>query len=287
MRYLLAVFVLFVLLPFAVMAASAYKMSRPERALIGPPPGDLAVEPVSWRSSRGDLIQGWYVPGRPGRGGVALFHGVRTNRLATLERMRFLNRAGYGVLAIDFQAHGESEGDIITFGKRENEDTVRAIALLRERSDGPVAAIGASLGGAALLVSAAPPAVDAVVLEAVYPTIDEAVGNRFRTWYGDAGGWIAPPFVWTAQWVLGMRRDELRPIDGLRRLTMPVLMMSGVEDTSTTIEETRTMFRALPAGLGELWEVPGAIHGDLHAMAPAEYERRVLAFLERLHAPVQ
>ena len=35
-----------------------------------------------------------------------------------------------------------------------------------------------------------------------------------------------------------------------------------------------------------LWIVPGAAHVDLHAFAPAEYERRVGSFMqERLRAP--
>ena len=268
-----------VVVPAVLMVAAAFFMRRPARAVIGPPPADLAVERVSFRSGNGALIQGWYVPGQPGAGAVALFHGVRGNRIPAVDRMRFLSQAGYGVLVIDFQAHGESEGEAITFGKLESLDAEAALGWLRQRTEGPIAAIGASLGGAALLVGAKPPPVDAIVLEAVYPTIDEAVANRFGARYGPPGRWIAPIFVWIGQWVTGIRRFELRPIDGIGRLTMPVLIMGGTLDHSTRIEETRAMFAAVRADRRELWEVEGAGHLDLHGFAPADYEHRVLAFL--------
>ena len=49
-------------------------------------------------------------------------HGVRSNRLQMLDRARFLNKFGYSVLLFDFQAHGESIGDHITFGYLESLD---------------------------------------------------------------------------------------------------------------------------------------------------------------------
>jgi fermentation-respiration switch protein FrsA (DUF1100 family) len=56
--------------------------------------------------------------------------------------------------------------------------------------------------------------------------------------------------------------------------------MSGAEDRHTRPEESQAMFAAAPEPK-EFWLVPGAAHEDLHAVAKAEYERRVLAFLRR------
>jgi fermentation-respiration switch protein FrsA (DUF1100 family) len=268
------------LVPVLSLAIAARIMTRPARAVIGSLPEGLTVETVAFRSGNGSMIRGWYLPGREGAGAVALFHGVRGNRAAALPRMRFLNAAGYGALAIDFQAHGESEGSLITFGRRESFDASAAIAWLRSRTSGPIAAMGASLGGAALLLGDRLPPVDAIILEEVYPTIDQAVRHRMERRLGAFGRSIAPLYLRIGEIVTGIRREELRPIERMPHLTMPVFVMGGTLDPSTPIEETRAMFHAA-RGDRELWEVEGAGHLDLHAFAPEDYEQRVLAFLRR------
>ena len=44
-----------------------------------------------------------------------------------IDRGRFLRRAGYSVLLIDFQATGETKGDHITFGWKESQDVLAAM----------------------------------------------------------------------------------------------------------------------------------------------------------------
>jgi alpha/beta superfamily hydrolase len=102
-------------------------------------------------------------------------------RSSSVGRARFLRQAGYSTLLIDFQATGESHGDAITFGWPERFDVLAAVQVLHDRLPGEaVAIIGTSLGGAATLLASPPLHVQAVVLEAVYPSIDIAVKNRQR-----------------------------------------------------------------------------------------------------------
>ena len=127
----------------------------------------------------GSTIHGWFIPGQKGAGAIVLMHGVRANRLAMVGRARFLSRAGYTVLLFDFQAHGESPGAHITFGYLERRDAVAAVRFMRANAPGEkVGVIGVSMGGAAALLATPPLEVDAMVLEMVYPTIDQAVSNR-------------------------------------------------------------------------------------------------------------
>ena len=79
--------------------------------------------------------------------------------------------------------------------------------------------------------------------------------------------------------VLGVRLDELRPIDRIGEATAPVLIASGTSDTRTTLAEAQALFARAP-NPKQLWAVPGAGHVDLEAYAPDEYRRRVLGFLE-------
>ena len=124
-----------------------------------------------------------------------------------------------------------------------------------------VGAIGASLG----------------VLEAVYPTIEEAIADRLRIWLGPPGPSLAPLLTWRLRPQTGVAAEELRPIDRVGQLHVPLLVLAGEADRHTTLAESRRLLAAAPAPKA-LWVVPRAPHGDLHASAPAEYERRILAF---------
>jgi len=77
---------------------------------------------------------------------------------------------------------------------------------------------------------------------------------------------------------LGVTPDELRPIDHIADVGVPVLIVSGTRDTRTTARETVAMFeRAHEPKF--LWLVDGAGHVDLEGYAPDAYRAHVLAFL--------
>jgi uncharacterized protein len=165
--------------------------SRPATAEIGAAASDLAIEQVTIQSGSGATLRGWFLAGRPGGGGVVLMHSVRANRLSMLERARMLHAFGFSVLLFDFQAHGETTGERITFGHLEALDAAAAVAFARSRLPGEkIGAVGLSLGGAAALLGPSPLPVDALVLEAVYSDIGAAIENRLRLAFGvPVGSW--------------------------------------------------------------------------------------------------
>lgn len=206
-------------------------------------------------------------------------HGARANRLSMVGRMQMLHEAGYATLAFDFQAHGESDGDRITFGSLESLDAEAAVAWMRQRLPAErIGVIGVSLGGAAALLAEHRLPVDALVLESVYPDIDRAVADRLSLYLGGLGALTAQAFVTAGELVTGVSAGDLRPIDRIGGLGFPVLVIAGTEDRRTPLDESREMLARAPEGTW-MWEVEGADHVDLAAFAGPEYERRALAFL--------
>jgi uncharacterized protein len=268
-----------ILLGAAGSCAVSWQLSRPVPARIGPPPPDLESEQVVFRSDSGSLIRGWLSRGVP-RGGIALLlPGIRANRLSMVGRIRFLRTAGYSTLAIDFQASGESPGDMITFGWRERFDVMAAVRLLKEKIPGePIAIIGASLGGAAALFAAPELDVHALILEAVYPSFDVAVENRLRIRLGAIGAAFAPLLLAQVRPRLGVWPSDLKPVDRIALLRCPVLVIGGARDRHTTPADTRRLYDAARPPK-ELWMIDDADHGDFLSAGGKVYERRVLAFL--------
>ncbi len=245
---------------------------------VGPPPAELGARAVSFASLGGAPVSGWLIPG-DGDAAVLLMHGSGGDRRSMLGRARLLHDAGYTVLTIDLQANGESPGDRETLGYRESLDAHAALAYLRTVVGARrVGVIGFSLGGAAALLGPRGPLpADALVLEAVYPTIEEAVADRIRIRLGPSSGWLHPLFTWQIGPRLGITPSDLRPIERIRALRAPVFVIGGEADRHTPPAETARLFAAAPEPK-RLWLVPGAVHGDLQAAAPEEYRRRVLDF---------
>jgi uncharacterized protein len=181
-----------------------------------------------------------------------------------VDRARFLHRAGYSVLLIDFQATGETKGDHITFGWEEGRDVLAAINLVRRIDPtARVAIIGSSLGGVAALLATPPLNVDALILEAVYPTIETATRNRMENYLGGVGRVLTPALLNQLQWRLGVSASQLRPVDHIGDVQCPVFIISGEKDRNTRPTDTRMLFKHARSPK-QLWFVPNAGHVDLH-----------------------
>ena len=148
--------------------AIGWPLATPVQTHVGKPPEDLGARPVEFKSDSGAIVHGWWCPTTTSRGAVLLLPGIRANRLSMVHRARFLRRAGYSVLLIDFQATGETKGDHITFGWKESRDVNAAVDFIHAVDpQDHIAIIGSSLGGVAALLATPPLKVDALVLEAV------------------------------------------------------------------------------------------------------------------------
>lgn len=259
-------------------AATAFVAPHAEE--VGAAPADLPVECITLTSRSGSCLAGWYIPAIDARGVIVLVHPYQGSRLAMINRAHLLHSAGYSVVMIDLQAHGESPGKHITIGYLERHDVEAAVDFARTRHpDEPIGIIGFSMGGAATLL-ASPLNVDAIVLEAVYPHIFAAVYNRVRVKLGALAALPTYGLLMQFKPRLGISVSDLRPIDGLRRIDCPVFIMSGTADPHTTEADTQSMFQAA-SDVRDFWMVEGAGHEDLYDFAPSEYESRVLRFFER------
>jgi fermentation-respiration switch protein FrsA (DUF1100 family) len=262
--------------------------------LVAPHPTTVSLPPTfagteaTFPSTSGAQLRGNLLRGQSGKGVVILMHGVRGNRGAMADHAAFLHRAGFSVLLFDFQAHGESSGSKITSGHLESMDATAAVKFARATFPAEkIAALGSSLGGAAVILAQPPIELDAAILELVYPDIDTAVKNRIAIVLGD---WARPfsfMLVWQFKPRLGINPASLSPAEKIAHLACPKFILAGAKDRHTTIADTQLLFaRAQPPK--ELWIIENAAHQNLHTVAGTEYEKRIVAFLEHhLSAPKQ
>lgn len=268
---------------------AGWLLVRPARAVVGAAPADFPAERVVIATLQRRSLVGWFAGGERGAGAVLLMHGIHGDRRQMLPVARMLARERFAALLFDFQAEGESDGERISFGFRESDDARAALEFLRGRAPGEkVGAIGTSMGGAAALLSEEPLALDALILESVYPDIEEATAARISLHLGSAlGGFgralgrpLSPLLIWQLRPWLGIGPEDLRPVDAIRRLRAPLLLLVGDHDRYLPLADARRVFEAAPEPK-ELWIVAGADHERIEEAQPAEYERRIVGFFEK------
>lgn len=256
-------------------------LAQPAVSTIGAIPHDLPIEPILIKTTRGNTISAWLILAKSSKGGVLLMHGVRSNRLQMVERARFLYQAGYSSLLFDFQAHGESTGEHITFGYLEQQDASAAFHYLKRRlPQQKIAVLGVSLGGAAALLSDIPQQADALILEAVYSNLETAIANRLEMRLGTIGHYLTPMLSWQIKPRLGFELADLAPIKHIAQIKTPVLIIAGAQDQHTKLAEAEQFYQLAPEPK-ELWILPQAIHQDFQDYAPQIYQHKLLNFLEQ------
>lgn len=280
MLYKIAVQILaFIIAISAGIFAIGALLTAPASTAVGVLSADFPVEAVQIPGAGESTLHGWLAYGKPGGGVVLLVHSMRSNRLEMLSRARFLKERGYSVLFIDLQAHGETAGERITFGLKESENIEASVAFLRQTFPGErIGALGTSLGAAAIVLAWQDLRLDAVILESLHPTIDEAVNNRLKLHFGNYGSVLLPLLLRQLSFYLDTPMDALNPITRIDNINAPLLLIAGTHDAHTTQPETERLYAAARTPK-ELWIVPGAGHFNMHTYAGREYEQRITGFL--------
>jgi len=269
-----------VVVGFLVVFPVAFAINATHRARTAVEAADLGrpYERVSFTTSDGLQLAGWYVPSRnraaviavPGRGGIAA-------------QARMLARHGYGVLLFDRRGEGESEGDFNAFGWGGDADIKAAVTFLTRRPDVDatrIGGLGLSVGGEMMLETAAEDA----RLRAV---VSEGAGVRSLAEHWDDPGPAdaQKPFSdWVVQTLAMTVLADQGPPPGLSGIVgdiapRPLLLIRGLDGQPQ--EALNRVYYAAAREPKALWEVPGAGHTAALSAQPREYERRVVDFFDR------
>jgi pimeloyl-ACP methyl ester carboxylesterase len=271
----------------AVSLALAWYLTSPARKLVGDVPPELPAitKTVTFRARDGLALSGWFVPCVNSTKAVVLLHGNGSSRMQMLARARLFHDAGYATLLYDARGHGLSEGNKVSAGWFETSDLLGALDYLRTKNLNEFGCLGASQGGATILLTAEklPPEVRWVIIESTYPTIRDALDRRFRMDVHLPGWFAGALFVPFAEIRLGVSVDQISPITHIQNLHCPVFVLGGTNDQHTLAVSTKALFAAAHEPK-QLWLVPSAAHVDLYGFAQQEYAERILAFVTQAEA---
>ena len=247
------------------------------------------------RAPDGADLSAWYVEPQHWNGSeVILLHGVTDNREGVAGYSLLFLKNGYAVLLPDSRAHGESGGEIATYGVLERNDVRTWAAWLRSDSQGCIYIFGESMGAAiALQATPVTPGVCATVAESSFSTLREIAYDRFSQTTGLGLSFSRAalrPMLETALLYARLRYRvnlaEASPERSVMATHVPVLLIDGLADHNIPPRHSRRIIQA--AGTQDvLWEVAGADHGGAVSKDANGFERRVLAWVATHRAPVR
>jgi uncharacterized protein len=236
-------------------------------------PGALARE-ITLTTQDDISLAAWYAP--PQNGVVILIaHGHGGARNADL--FRLFTRLGYGALAWDFRAHGQSGGEFSSLGYLEARDVEAALDYaLAQPGVRAVGAYGESMGAGAVIHAAARRSeIGAVVVDSAFTSLDDQLRHTYT-------GTRWTPFIrLAAQLRTGVRFQQHRPIDSIGEISpRPVFILQGLGDTIVDPASGQALYEAAGEPR-QLWAEPNVGHVSLRRTHPQEFEQRIKEFFDQ------
>ena len=267
--------VAFVLFPTAL----AYVVTHTSVPRFPSPNLGVAHEDVAFTTSDGLRLEGWFVPSQNGATVI-----VSPGRSGPQKQARMLIRHGYGVLLFDRRGEGASEGDPNAFGWVGDRDLHAAAAFLRSppRTSTPSgsARIGLSVGGEMLIHAAAHShAFKAIVSEgASGQSIRDGLanGDTLDAFLGGGPNTLAIA-IFTNTLPPPSLKSEIPKV-----APAALFLVYGEKGQNGSETGPNKLFYAAAREPKQIWEVPNGQHIAGITTEPAQYERRVVGFFDRM-----
>lgn len=218
-------------------------------------------------------ISAWYTP--PQNGAVILVaHGYGDKRAEDFYAL-FASH-GYGVVAWDFRAHGNSGGEFSSLGYYEVLDAKAVLDFaLAQPGVEHVGAWGGSMGAVTMIrATARYPEIEALVADSPFATLEDEMDLIIPI----------PVMRSLIQFFThretGLRLDQVRPIDDIAHISpRPVFIIQGLGDRSVPLDSAQRLYDAA----GEprkLWMEDDVPHLNMYTYYSQEYIKLVIGFFD-------
>jgi pimeloyl-ACP methyl ester carboxylesterase len=275
------------LLSFAITKAGTRPDER--RRTDTPAAHGANFEPVSFVSTDGNTLSGWYLPARDGEGRRVTFiltHGLFRSRYEMLERGLALWRAGYGVLLYDLRRHGASAAEFSTIGYDERHDVAAAYKFVRGRApEQRIVLMGVSMGAAATLLAASEIQDEkllGIVAESSFLSFADTARHHVGLTRLPTFPFATLLIKFTA-WRLNFAAEDYDLVRAVRKISRPVLFIGGTKDVRMPVATVlEPLYAAAQNPLRRKFIVEGATHGRAYDESPDAYVKAVNEFVEAI-----
>lgn len=284
LRYVFNIFSTIILsITFAILFLSIYFTNLWTKAILHPartsPTGNtlkennIEYQEVTLITKDGLKLSAWYTP--PKNGAVILLaHGYNDNRPESLYVMFAQN--DYGVLAWDFRAHGNSEGEISSLGYYEQLDVEAALdfALTQEGVE-TIGAWGGSMGASTILLTASKRnEIKAVVSDSAFPSLEDVLRLNMPIEF------LHPLVLFFSEYQTGAQIEDVNVEKVIGQISpRAVFIIDGWGGGAVAMNSPYRLYDSANEPK-ELWVEDGVPHLGTYAHNPQRYENRVIKFFD-------
>ena len=257
----------------------------------------LVSERVSFRTSDAVTIVARWIPAEQSPcGTVILAHGIATNSSAMLRRAAWVHDIGYNALAVDFRAHGCSDGRFPSLGHQEANDLRAAVGWAQQHgATEPIILFGFSSGAVATLHAAITDGVSGVIADAPIAghremleraigqaLCDPTVGRGTRLWlkFVQLPG-VTQMAKLAYHLITGVKisPDVVDARVAVRQIrNLPILFIARAQDEIAVPSDVRALYDATPSRDKTLVVLDNCTH-ETFGQSTEQYREAVVRFL--------
>jgi uncharacterized protein len=257
-------FIISIQLALAVFLVIGYSVNAWTQSMLHPrripstgdslPREQISYQDIKLTTKDGIQLAAWYTP--PENGAVILVaHGYGDNRPENIYTMFASN--GYGVLAWDFRAHGESAGDISTLGYFEQLDAEAAL-------DYALAQPGVEHIGRV--------EIEAVVADSAFPALEDVLRGSMPYEF------LFPLVRIFGEYQSGADIGAVSPVHEIEKISPRAVFI--IDGWDGNIKETSSPHRLYNAAAEPkiIWTEEEIPHMGMQAEFPNQYQNKVIGF---------
>jgi len=239
------------------------------------------------KSTDGLMLHGSYLPAKEPERFILLCHGYRGNCFGDFANIaRFLHENHCNLLFIDQRCCGESEGEYITFGAREQYDvqTWAYYIARRNKKKLPIYLYGESMGAASVLMASGrklPEEVRGIISDCGFRSMEGQIKDMAKDWFHLR--WIGLLLLRLkifCRAFAGFRMKDASVEEAMKKNKRPILFFHGEKDTYVNPINSRINFYLCRAPK-ELVLVPEARHLCSAYVEPELYRGKLLEFFRK------
>ncbi len=238
---------------------------------------NIQYQNIELTTEDGLKLAAWYTPPHTEGSGVVILvaHGHAASRPEDMYAL-FASH-GYGVLAWDFRAHGDSAGDFTSLGYYEVMDVKAALDYaLAQPGVKHVGGWGGSMGAVTMIRSAAKyPEIEAIVTDSPFSNLVDELNVRVPFPV------LRPLIRFFAEWQTGLDLNDVRPVDDVALISpRPILIIQGMKDGMVPLDSAQLIYDAAGEPK-QLWTEPDAGHLGMYSSHPEEYTEKIIGFFDK------
>lgn len=241
---------------------------------------------VSITSFDGLKLNGFFIPCEKPERTVICVHGFRGSGAKDFGAVaKYYHSIGSNVLVIDHRAHGESEGEYITYGVKERYDVKEWIRFVNDQVGGelPIILDGVSMGAATVLMTSAlnlPSNVKGIIADCGFTSPKEIYKDIAKKTYH------IPPFPLLFIFNLYCKKiasfdmNEADAREALKENTIPTMFLHGMDDRFVPLRMSEENYACCKAEK-YIERIPNAQHAVSYFVDTDYCRKKIMEFIKR------